>query len=77
MTKKEQAVKFIQIQPGIAPNAQVPYSDKDFRTGAVVYALDTDGSVWWWGGRSWVQCGPQPEKESKNFDPPDPPDSET
>ena len=65
MTKKEQAVKFIQIQPA------------EYGTWAVVYALDTDGSVWWWGGRSWVQCGPQPEKESKNLDPPDPPDSET
>lgn len=30
----------------------------------VLYALADDGTVWWWSGGGWTQCGPQPDVEA-------------
>jgi hypothetical protein len=56
-------VKFVQLVTGtMATTGGATALYAAGSTWTVVYALADDGTVWWWGGQSWVQCGPQPEK---------------
>jgi hypothetical protein len=56
-------VRFVQMVTGTMATA--PSSTTVFHgSWTVLYALADDGTIWWWSGSGWTQCGPQPEKSA-------------